>query len=73
MLSNYMEKRVERRLRDNLHIKGAVLGTFEDQTLSRALQENHEARFKVRRCDSTFFCLNLAFGKLYSYKLSRVI
>lgn len=45
-MSNYMEKRVERRLRDNLHIK--VLGTFEDQTLSRALQENHEARFKVR-------------------------
>lgn len=38
VLSNYMEKKEERRLRDNLHIKGAVRGTFEDQTGSRALQ-----------------------------------
>lgn len=31
-----------------LHIKGAVLGTFEDQTSNRAVQESHESKFKVR-------------------------
>lgn len=55
-MSNYIEKkkRVARRQGDYLHFKGAVLGTFEDQTSNGTIQEYRESKLGETRSPYIF-------------------